>query len=233
MDIRWGYNNVRIREGDTWKATFLCNFGLYEPLVMFFGLTNSPATFQSMMNNIFQLEILQGWLVDYIDAILLLNKGDCEDLSRKAITVLEKLEQHDLFVKSEKSEYFVTNVSFLEFKVEDGKLAMEQQKVSGIANWPPPETVTQVKSFPCFCNFYQRFINHHANMCQLLNDLLKKTEQWKWNDERQAAYEPYVNGDTTSKDLHLPLLFEQITPISHIIDHHNNRQDDRPAGLSN
>ena len=154
MDIQWGYNNVRIREGDEWKAMFSCKFGLYEPLVMFFGLTNSPATFQSMMNNIFQLEILQEWLVDYIDDILLSNKGDCEDLTRKAITVLEKLKQHDLFVKPKKSEFFVTNVSFLGFKVEDGKLAMEQQKVSGIANWPPPETVTQVKSFLCFFNFY-------------------------------------------------------------------------------
>ena len=144
MDIRWGYNNVRIREDDEWKAAFSCEFELYKPLIMFFGLTNSPATFQSMMNNIFQLKILQGWLVDYIDDILLSNKGDREDLTRKAITFLKKIEQHDLFVKPEKSEFFVTNVSFLGFKVEDGKLAMEQQKVSGIADWPPPETVTKL-----------------------------------------------------------------------------------------
>ena len=60
MDIRWGYNNVRIREGDEWKAAFISKFGLYEPLVMFFGLTNSPATFQHMMNDIFDNEITQG-----------------------------------------------------------------------------------------------------------------------------------------------------------------------------
>src|SRR5882762_4159014 len=54
LDVRWGYNNVRIQEGDEWKAAFITNKGLFEPLVMFFGLTNSPATFQTMMNHLFQ-----------------------------------------------------------------------------------------------------------------------------------------------------------------------------------
>jgi Reverse transcriptase (RNA-dependent DNA polymerase) len=54
LDIHWGYNNVRIKEGDEWKAAFKTNHGMFEPLIMFFGLTNSPATFQTMMNNIFR-----------------------------------------------------------------------------------------------------------------------------------------------------------------------------------
>jgi len=57
FDICWGYNNMRIKEGDEWKATFITNEGLYEPMVMFFGMTNSPATFQAMMNTIFEDEI--------------------------------------------------------------------------------------------------------------------------------------------------------------------------------
>jgi len=60
MDIRWGYNNIRIHEGDEWKAAFSCKYGLFEPTVMFFGLTNSPATFQRMMNETFNSEILEG-----------------------------------------------------------------------------------------------------------------------------------------------------------------------------
>ena len=62
MDIRWGYNNVRIREGDQWKAAFICKEGLFEPTIMFFGLCNSPAIFQQMMDNIFCVKIAQGWL---------------------------------------------------------------------------------------------------------------------------------------------------------------------------
>ena len=74
MDVRWGYNNIRIKEGDTWKAVFRTNRGLFEPLVMFFGLTNSPATFQTMMNDIFREEIAKGWVVIYMDDILVFSK---------------------------------------------------------------------------------------------------------------------------------------------------------------
>jgi hypothetical protein len=74
FDVRWGYNNVRIKEGDEWKAAFLTPEGLFEPTVMFFGLTNSPATFQMMMNTIFQKEVSQGWLSVYMDDIAIHTK---------------------------------------------------------------------------------------------------------------------------------------------------------------
>ena len=67
LDIRWVYNNIRIKEGDEWKGAFLTPEGLFEPTVMFFGLTNSPATFQTMMNTIFQQEVGEGWLSVYMD----------------------------------------------------------------------------------------------------------------------------------------------------------------------
>ena len=70
LDVRWGYSNVQIKEGDKWKATFQTNWGLFEPLVMFFGLTNSPATFQTMMNDIFKDLIDEGYVVVYMDNIL-------------------------------------------------------------------------------------------------------------------------------------------------------------------
>jgi hypothetical protein len=189
MDIRWGYNNVRIHEGDEWKAAFICKYGLYEPLVMFFGLTNSPATFQSMMNTIFDLEIAQQWLNDYLDDILIGNEGDREDLTNKANIVLAKCEANDLYVKPEKSEFFTTKVSFLGFIVEDGKLAMEEQKVSGIADWPPPQDESGVRSFIGFCNYYRKFIKDYADLCKPLNDLLHKTTIWNWTDKRHASFE--------------------------------------------
>ena len=78
MDVRWGYNNIRIKEGDEWKAAFRTNRGLFEPLVMFFGLTNSPVTFQTMMNDIFREEIMEGWVVIYMDDILVHSKNEEE-----------------------------------------------------------------------------------------------------------------------------------------------------------
>ena len=79
MDIQWGYHNVRIKEGDEWKAAFSCHLGLFKPLVMFFGLTNSPATFQLMMDTIFRVEILQGWLKVYMDDLLICGRKENRD----------------------------------------------------------------------------------------------------------------------------------------------------------
>ena len=78
LDIRWGYNNVQMKEGDKWKAAFRTNRGLFEPLVMFFGLTNSPATFQTMMNDIFRDLIMEGSVCVYINDILIFTKTVAE-----------------------------------------------------------------------------------------------------------------------------------------------------------
>ena len=74
--MRWGYNNVRLKEGDEWKAAFVTKFGLFEPTVMFFGLCNSPATFQTRMNEIFQDMIHERWIIIYMDDILIFTKND-------------------------------------------------------------------------------------------------------------------------------------------------------------
>ena len=113
FDIRWGYNNIRIKEGDEWKAAFLTPQGLFEPLAMFFGLTNSPATFQAMMNEIFRMEVAQGWLSIYMDNIAIHTKplnGETEQQHKQRHKqlihqVLEKLETHDLYLKPEKCEF--------------------------------------------------------------------------------------------------------------------------------
>jgi Reverse transcriptase (RNA-dependent DNA polymerase)/Retroviral aspartyl protease len=75
LDVQWGYQNVRMKEGDKWKAVFHTNHGLYEPLVVFLGLTNSPSTFQTMMNDIFQDLIMEGVVCMYLDNILIFTKG--------------------------------------------------------------------------------------------------------------------------------------------------------------
>jgi len=78
LDIRWGFNNICIKPRDEWKAAFCTNCGLFEPLVMFFGMTNSPATFQTMMNDIFRTLIAEGIVVVYLDDILIFTKTEEE-----------------------------------------------------------------------------------------------------------------------------------------------------------
>jgi len=78
LNVHWGFNNVCIKLGDEWKAAFHTNRDLFEPLVMFFGMTNSPATFQTMMNDIFRTVIAEGIVVVYLDDILIFTKTEEE-----------------------------------------------------------------------------------------------------------------------------------------------------------
>src|SRR6202795_4472623 len=95
LDVRWGYNNIRIKEGDEWKAAFKTNRGLFEPTVMFFGMCNSPATFQAMMDNTFS-DLIEGRLIIvYMDDILIFAK-DKKTLEINTRKVLQRLKENDL-----------------------------------------------------------------------------------------------------------------------------------------
>ena len=95
LDVHWGFNNVWMKEGDKWKAAFWTNRGLYEPLVMFFGLTNSPATFQTMMDGIFEDLISEGVVVVCLDNILIFTKT-LDEHQKIVCQVMELLQKHRL-----------------------------------------------------------------------------------------------------------------------------------------
>ena len=103
IDLQWGYNNVWIKEGDEWKAAFVCHRGSYEPTVMFFGLCNSPATFQTMMNEIFA--DMEDVVVVYIDDIMIFTKGTLAEHQAKVKEVLQRLRDNDLFARPEKCSF--------------------------------------------------------------------------------------------------------------------------------
>ena len=104
MDIRWGYNNIRIKEGDEWKATFTTPFGLYEPLVMFFGQCNSPPTFQAFMDSTFRDMIAKGWLIIYMDDVLVFAETleECQERTKR---VLDRMKEEDLHLKLAKCAF--------------------------------------------------------------------------------------------------------------------------------
>ena len=101
LDVRWGFNNVQIKEGDEWKAPFRTNRGLFKPLVMFFGLTNCPATFQTMMNAIFREEINSGKVIIYMDDVLIFTET-LEEHRRIVEKVLVKFDENQLFLNPDK-----------------------------------------------------------------------------------------------------------------------------------
>ena len=161
MDIRWGYNNIRIKEGDEWKATFTTPFGLYEPLVMFFGQCNSPPTFQAFMDPTFGDMIAEGWLVIYMDDVLVFAET-LEECQERTKWVLDRMKEEDLHLKLAKCAFDQTEVEYLGLVVRNGEVLMDPTKLRAVEQWEPPKSVKVVRSFIGFCNFYRKFIPHFS-----------------------------------------------------------------------
>ena len=138
-----GYNNIRIKEGDEWKASFIIPLGLFEPTVMFFGLTNSPATFQAMMNMIFQDLILAKKIMVYMNNILIFSKSMAEHILI-INQVLQILCDNDLYLKPEKCKFYKEKLNYLGFTISKDHIAMEDSKVDAIRDWPTPHTVHDI-----------------------------------------------------------------------------------------
>jgi len=153
LDVRWGFNNIRIKPGNEWKAAFCTNCGLFEPLVMFFGMTNSPATFQTMMNDIFRTLIAEGIVVVYLDDILIFTKME-EEHKRAVQRVLEILAEHKLFLYPEKCKFHQSQIEYLRLVISENKVEIDSVKVARVHKWPTPENWTDVQAFIGFVNFY-------------------------------------------------------------------------------
>jgi hypothetical protein len=197
FDVRWGYNNIRIQEGDEWKAAFLTPEGLFEPTVMFFGLTNSPATFQMMMNTIFRREVALGWLSVYMDDIAIHTKprpGETEEdhharHQEYVHLVLDRLEANDLYLKPEKCAFEQKEIDYLGVIVGGNTLKMDPKKIEGVANWKEPTTITEVRKFLGFTGYYRYFVPNYSKITRPLLDLTKKSTPWHWEDRQQQAFD--------------------------------------------
>jgi hypothetical protein len=163
VDVRQGYNNVRIKKGDEWKAAFKTKFRHWEPLVMFFRLTNSLSTFQEMMNVIYK-EVIEkhatrGTTIQiYMDNIAIATTGTLQDHIDTVRDVLRIAEQHNLYFKLSKCTFHASSIDYLGVIIEKGMTHMDPVKITGIKNWPIPTKVKDVRSFLGFCNFYHPFI---------------------------------------------------------------------------
>jgi len=187
MDLRWGYNNVRIKEGDEWKAAFTTHIGSFKPVVMFFGLTNLPATFQTMMNDIFRDLINKGDVATFIDDVLVGTETE-EGHDELVEEILRRLEEHDLYVKPEKYEWKVREVGFLRVVIGPNRIKMEKEKVKGVLEWPTPKCVKDVQKFLGLANYYRRFMKDFAEIARPIHRLVRKQEKWNWGGEQEEAF---------------------------------------------
>ena len=183
LDLRWGYNNIRIKEGDEWKTAFITQRGLFEANVMYFGFCNAPATFQAMMNTIFGDLIQDGKVIVYLDDILIFGNDKAEH-RRIVREVLKRLRANDLYAKAEKCFFEKDSVEYLGMVISKNHVAMDEEKVAGVLDWPIPKKVKDVQAFLGFANFYRRFIQDFAKILQPLTDLTKKDTPWVWGTEQ-------------------------------------------------
>jgi len=176
LDLRWGYNNVRIKKRDEWKVAFTTHIRAYKPTVMYFGLTNSPATFQAMINNLFQDLINKGDTATFINDILVATDTE-EGHDELVEEVLKRLEENDLFVKPEKCKWKVREVEFLGVVIGPKGVEMQKEKVEGVLSWPAPRNIKEVQKFLGLANYYRRFIENFARVAAPLYVLVRKEQK--------------------------------------------------------
>jgi len=199
MDLQWGYNNVCIKEGDEWKAAFTTHMGSFELVVMFFGMTNSPAMFQGMMNEIMRDLINEGKVAVFVDNVLVGTDSE-EGHDEIVAEVLKRLEENDLYVKPEKCSWKTSKVNFLGVIMGQGKIEMEEEKVEEVLNWLVPKMVRDVRKFLGLTNYYRQFIKNFATLAKPLNMLTRKEKKWKWEEAQQKAFEQ-LKGIFTTRPL--------------------------------
>jgi hypothetical protein len=156
IDLRSGYHQLKIRAEDVPKTTFTTRYGLYEFLVMSFGLTNAPAYFMNLMNKVF-MEYLDQFVVVFIDDILIYspNEETHEDHLR---LVLQKLRGNQLYAKFSKCDFWLKEVAFLGHIVTDGGIKVDPGKISEILHWKQPKDASKIRNFLELAGYYRRFI---------------------------------------------------------------------------
>jgi len=178
---------VRIKEGDEWKAAFTTPEGSFEPIVMFFGLTNSPATFQAMMNKLLRDLINTEKVVVFIDDVIVGMEME-EGHDELVVEVIKRLEENDLYVKPEKCKWKVREVDFLGVVIGPEGIKMEKEKVKEVLEWLTPKCVKDVQKFLGLANYHCWFIEGFAMVARPLHDLVKKDKKWDWTEREKKAF---------------------------------------------
>ncbi|KAH9459172.1 hypothetical protein Pst134EA_033023 [Puccinia striiformis f. sp. tritici] len=171
IDLKAAFNLLRVAEGDEWKTAFCTPWGLFEYLVMPFGLSNAPACFQRFIQHVLR-EFLHISCFVYIDDILIFSRTRDKHTTH-VLQILKCLQDHQLFASPEKCSFYAHHVSFLGFVISSEGIRMDPDKLSTVVDWPYPETVCHLRKFLGFTNFYRKFIDRFSEVSAPLTELTK------------------------------------------------------------
>ena len=178
MNLRWGYNNVRIKEGDEWKIVFIFSTpeSVYELTVIFFRLTNSPATFQTIINDLLKNLIEIGDVAAFIDDVIvgMEIKEEHNDIVEE---VLRRIAENDLFVKSEKYVLKIRDIGFLGVVIGLDGVKMEKKKFQEVVDWLVLRKVKNMQKFLGLANYYKQFVKDFTRIAEHLHEIMRKDEK--------------------------------------------------------
>lgn len=197
LDLKNGFNLIRIKPGDEWKTAFRCRYGLFEFSVMHFGMMNAPATFQAMMNGVLSDLIDQGVLV-YVDDILIY-ASTIQEHDRVVLEVLRRLKKNGLAINPKKCTWAVEEIEYLGYIISAHGIQMSKEKVDCVLNWKEPTCLRDTQSFVGFANFYRRFIKNFSSIARSLTSSLKlEAKAWSWTPPMKDAFLRLKDAFTTA-----------------------------------
>jgi hypothetical protein len=156
IGLRSGYHQLKIRATDIPKTAFITRYGLYEYMVMSFGLINAPTYFMYLMNKVI-IEYLDKFMVIFIDDILIFSKNE-EEHDEHLRLVLQKFRENQLYAKLSKYEFWLKEVSFLGHIISEGGISVHPSKVKDVLSWNTSQNVSDIRSFLGLVGYYRRFI---------------------------------------------------------------------------
>jgi len=213
FDIRWGYNNIRICEGNEWKGVFKTRRGLFEPKVMFFGMSNLPASFQRFVNNkimeaVYRKFSAKGWqcLTNYMDNFGLGTMLKDLDFHIEIINFLfDLLAEHGLHLKLSKSIFMQPQMDFLGVRISKHSTTINPAKIAGITEYPCNIlNLRQARGFLGVTGYHRMFVKNFSIIAAPITRLTSKDVPFEWGPKQQAAQEEIIHLITHPPDLVKP-----------------------------
>ena len=197
-----GYHQIQIKPEDIPKTTFRTRYGHYEFLVLPFGLTNAPATFMTLMNDVFR-KYLDQFVIIYLDDILIYSKSKEEHITHVR-KVLDVLRTHKLYAKISKCEFFQKQVEYLGHFISQEGISVDKRKVEVLQKWPTPANISELRSFLGLASYYRKFVSHFFSIASPLTQLLHKDQKYEWNEDREKSFQELKQHLTSAPVLLLP-----------------------------
>ncbi|KAJ0895862.1 putative nucleotidyltransferase, Ribonuclease H [Helianthus annuus] len=231
IDLTAGYHQIRLATEDTHKTAFRTVDGHYEFLVMPFGLSNAPSTFQATMNDLFR-DVLRRYVLVFFDDILIYSRST-EEHYYHLQQVFETLSQNLFFAKPSKCTFAVSSVAYLGHIISAKGVEADPEKLSAIQSWPVPTSLSTLRGFLGLTGYYRRFVRNYAQIAAPLTDILK-LPSFKWSNHSEAAFKALKSAMISLVTLTLPNFskpFDVTTDASNVAIGAVLSQEDRPIAF--